>query len=753
MASSASYPRKYYSVAYADLNTIPKKEGNVIATYDADGFYYDVGNPAGSGQNVVRRKANGIEFVDALSGDDPAKTYAKEEPNTIYVLSTGSMQDENGNTIKSYSGYRWNDDLTPPAFEEVFNNLRDFQVKSISSATTQAYIVGSVSSSTGVGTLVKNPNIYLTASGDKIHAGLEGNADSATTAQSATTADSATKATNDKFNHDITTYIREVEWTEVDNATKFTFKFGDLTKTPVVVQTKNTEYDLFSSGSKGLVDKTSGVSPSATDSSGLLLTGSGWVPKGNLDIGTADKAVHDQLNQTIDTTYIKDASYDTVSEKLTVEFGDSTLSVPHTKEISIPDTTYSVFTSSADGLVPAASVAGASDMFLRGNGQWSGVFAVGSVGLVPAPTNNDTGKYLRGDHTWQDIPTFAGSTAGLVPAAQASDANKYLKGNGTWAEGNDTLNTAGSNQDAAKLYLVGAKSQTTGTNGVQTFSNANAYTQNGKLYSNNSEVVDVDSVQALTNKTSYNGYTLAGACAADIAVTLDQETTTTQQFTGDGTTTTFGPFTSTAIDIFSVEFSPDETNTYTLDDVNNTIVFGTAPANGTTIDVTYVIANSSYAGNALPTSDLVVSYVSDEVNNATLPIYTTLSDKADNSVIAAPYSNAVTYAIGDYCTHTDVNGTKLYRCKVAVSTAEEFNPLKWDEITVAEAIGKILTATLTAGSTSLTISNAAITSDSCFDIYTSIYGVDPTGVTISSGSMTLTFAAQASNMTVKVRIS
>ena len=166
-----------------------------------------------------------------------------------------------------------------------------------------------------------------------------------------------------------------------------------------------------------------------------------------------------------------------------------------------------------------------------------------------------------------------------------------------------------------------------------------------------------------------------------------------------------------------------------------------------------MIANSSYAGNALPTSDLVVSYVSDEVNNATLPIYTTLSDKADNSVIAASYSNAVPYAIGDYCTHTDVNGTKLYRCKVAVSTAEEFNPLKWDEITVAEAIGKILTATLTAGSTSLTISNAAITSDSCFDIYTSIYGVDPTGVTISSGSMTLTFAAQASNMTVKVRIS
>ena len=747
MASNVSYPRKYYSVAYADINSIPLKEGNVIATYDTDGFYYDVGNPAGSNTNVKRRKANGLEFVGNSLPQD------RQEPTTIFIVEEGETLDESGNPMKIYSGYHWNDSLTPPAFEKVFNNLRDFKVKSVNSETTQAYLVGSASSGTEVGTLVKNPNIYLTATGNKIHANLEGKADTAGRADEATSAETATKATKDNLDQDITSYIRDVDSIAVNNATKITFTLGDGVTTKEV-QTINTQYGVFNSLNAGLVDKTGGVPSSAVDTSGLVLTGSGWIPSDNLSIGTADKAIHDQKDQEIDSTYIKDGSYDTGSQKLTLFFGDSTVSTPHSKEITIPDTKYSVFTASANGLVPAASAQGATDMFLRGNGQWSGVFAVGSVGLVPAPTNNDTGKYLRGDHTWQDIPTFAGSTAGLVPSAQASDANKYLKGNGQWAEGNDTLNTAGSNQDSSKLYVVGAKSQTTGTSGVQTFSNAKVYVQNDKLYSNNAEVIDATSAQALTNKTSYNGYILNGACAAPIAGTLDQNTSTTQQFTGDGTTVAFGPFASTALGISSVEITNPATSIpYTLDDTTNKIVFNTAPANGSTINVTYIIANSSYDGSALPTSDLVVGYVSNEVSDATSPIYDSLTDKLDSVVIAEEYDSTKTYAIGDYCTHTDVDSTKLYRCKVAVSTAEDFNPLKWDELTVADAIGKTLSGTLNAGSTSISFSSTAITSDSCFDIYTSIYGVDPTGVTISSGTMTLTFAAQASSMNVKVRIS
>ena len=63
-----------------------------------------------------------------------------------------------------------------------------------------------------------------------------------------------------------------------------------------------------------------------------------------------------------------------------------------------------------------------------------------------------------------------------------------------------------------------------------------------------------------------------------------------------------------------------------------------------------------------------------------------------------------------------------------------------------------VTGTLTAGSTSLTLSDASITSSSTLDFYTSVYGVNPTAVSISTGSVTLTFEAQLSNINVKVRV-
>ena len=64
-----------------------------------------------------------------------------------------------------------------------------------------------------------------------------------------------------------------------------------------------------------------------------------------------------------------------------------------------------------------------------------------------------------------------------------------------------------------------------------------------------------------------------------------------------------------------------------------------------------------------------------------------------------------------------------------------------------------VTGTLTAGSTSLTLSNAGISSSSTIDYYTNYYGVNPTGVSVSSGSVTLTFEAQDVDIGVKVRVS
>ena len=62
-------------------------------------------------------------------------------------------------------------------------------------------------------------------------------------------------------------------------------------------------------------------------------------------------------------------------------------------------------------------------------------------------------------------------------------------------------------------------------------------------------------------------------------------------------------------------------------------------------------------------------------------------------------------------------------------------------------------ATLTAGNTTVTISNAAITGNETIDVYTNVFGINPTIIVASSGSIVLTFPVQANDIQVKVRLS
>ena len=66
---------------------------------------------------------------------------------------------------------------------------------------------------------------------------------------------------------------------------------------------------------------------------------------------------------------------------------------------------------------------------------------------------------------------------------------------------------------------------------------------------------------------------------------------------------------------------------------------------------------------------------------------------------------------------------------------------------------KEVTGTLNAGATSITLSDSAITTSSTFEPFTSIFGVKPTNMVAVTGSVTLTFEAQSTNMDVKVRVS
>lgn len=66
--------------------------------------------------------------------------------------------------------------------------------------------------------------------------------------------------------------------------------------------------------------------------------------------------------------------------------------------------------------------------------------------------------------------------------------------------------------------------------------------------------------------------------------------------------------------------------------------------------------------------------------------------------------------------------------------------------------GLDVTGTLSAGSTSITLSSSKITTSSILDFYTSIYGVAPSDVAVSSGKVVLTFDSQDSAMVVGVKI-
>ena len=65
---------------------------------------------------------------------------------------------------------------------------------------------------------------------------------------------------------------------------------------------------------------------------------------------------------------------------------------------------------------------------------------------------------------------------------------------------------------------------------------------------------------------------------------------------------------------------------------------------------------------------------------------------------------------------------------------------------------KELSGTLTTGTTSLTISDASITTSSTVDIFADVYGVSPESVTVATGSITMTFEARESDLSVKVRV-
>lgn len=111
---------------------------------------------------------------------------------------------------------------------------------------------------------------------------------------------------------------------------------------------------------------------------------------------------------------------------------------------------------------------------------------------------------------------------------------------------------------------------------------------------------------------------------------------------------------------------------------------------------------------------------------------------------------------GSGSTWATVKGSILAIATKIVTNIQFTSALNTTAKTVAGAINELkpveLTDTLTAGSTSITFTDASITTSSTVEVFNDL-DVPYNSKTLSTGSLTLTFDAQVSNMAVKVRLS
>lgn len=64
----------------------------------------------------------------------------------------------------------------------------------------------------------------------------------------------------------------------------------------------------------------------------------------------------------------------------------------------------------------------------------------------------------------------------------------------------------------------------------------------------------------------------------------------------------------------------------------------------------------------------------------------------------------------------------------------------------------VLTGTLTAGATSLSLKSDKVTTRSVIDIYASVYGIVPVAVSVLTGEIQLTFENQPADVDVRVEV-
>lgn len=148
-----------------------------------------------------------------------------------------------------------------------------------------------------------------------------------------------------------------------------------------------------------------------------------------------------------------------------------------------------------------------------------------------------------------------------------------------------------------------------------------------------------------------------------------------------------GPF-SLAIKLVTV----NETVTVRIVDgmVDNTYVEGSVAPTGTVPTYQEVLAEYDQMVAATATANAAAQTAVNTANAAAQTAINTADTAAANcaAIVAAPYSNSATYAVGSYCTKDG----KLYECTTAITTAEEWTAGHWTETKVGPEVSDLKSA-------------------------------------------------------------
>lgn len=205
---------------------------------------------------------------------------------------------------------------------------------------------------------------------------------------------------------------------------------------------------------------------------------------------------------------------------------------------------------------------------------------------------------------------------------------------------------------------------------------------------------------------------------------------------GGGSTVTITPTLATGTKIAD----------YSIDGTSGSLYAPSGGGSSNEFVITY--SNGSYDKTAQEVYDAVLagSYSFMLINGTTVS-YSTRASKISSSKAQIIFDTVVTD------THEGSGRQFIIQTRLDIDIYDGIS----EYLSAFESINEtIQSGTLTAGQTSVTISNCSgLSADSTIDVYTDTFGVNPTNVVanVSAHTITITFEAQASDLGVKVRYS